>query len=394
MDARLLHLPMGVFAFKPDGTLLAKSFYPMDPEGAAARIGGLESGYPPEETMALIRELRGKGYKNFIVDSEALARSLKKAGIKATYAKAEAQGWLQSFFENPGRMAVELGFVEKEGDYHAFVHRLSIALTRIRIKKASERKDSLLVQGVAALEEIDRVANLLLSRIREWYGLHFPEVGKLIENPETYLKIVANLGHRKEFSPEKLRGFVSSEARVEELNKASKESIGADLAEEDLVQIRKMAEVVLGLMGFRDSLESYISHMAEELAPNTSALVGPIICAKLIAKAGSLEKLSRMPSSTIQVLGAEKALFRSLRTGARPPKHGIIFQHPLVHQSPKAIRGKIARNLAGKLAIASRIDAYGGVYMGEKLREDLEKRLEDIKKGYGSAKARERRRGA
>ncbi|MBS7609172.1 C/D box methylation guide ribonucleoprotein complex aNOP56 subunit [Candidatus Bathyarchaeota archaeon] len=394
MDARLLHLPMGAFAFKPDGTLLAKTFYPKDPDEAAARIGGLESGNPPEETMALIRDLMEKGYKNFLVDSEALTRSLKKVGIRATYAKAETQGWIRSFYENPGKMAVELGFVEKEEDYHTFVHRVSIALTRIRIRKASERKDSLLVQGVAALEEIDKVANLLLSRIREWYGLHFPEVGKLVENPETYLRIVANLGHRKEFSPERLKGFISSEARVEELNRASKESIGADFAEEDLAQIRKMAEVVLRLMGFRNSLETYISHMAEELAPNASALVGPIICAKLIARAGSLEKLSRMPSSTIQVLGAEKALFRSLRTGARPPKHGIIFQHPFVHQSPKAIRGKIARNLAGKLAIASRIDAYGGVYMGEKLREDLEKRLEDIKKGYGSAKPRERGRGA
>jgi len=393
MEARLLHLPMGVFALKPDGTLLAKVFFPKAPEDVALRLGGLESGNPPEETMALIRNLRGMGYKSFLVDSENLARSLKKAGIKAFYAKAETQGWIESLFENPGKMAVELGFVEREEDYHAFIHKVSLALTRIRIKKASEKKDSILVQGVEALEEIDRVINLLLSRIREWYGLHFPELGKLVENHETFLKIVANLGHRKDFSPERLKGFISSEARIEEIQRASKESIGADFEEEDLIQIRRMAEVILGLMGMRESLEAYISHMAEELAPNTSALVGPILCAKLIARAGSIDKLSRMPSSTIQVLGAEKALFRSIRTGARPPKHGILFQHPLVHQSPKAIRGKIARNLAGKLAIASRIDAYGGVYMGDKLRNDLERRLEEIKKGYGSSKPKEGRKG-
>jgi len=82
-------------------------------------------------------------------------------------------------------------------------------------------------------------------------------------------------------------------------------------------------------------------------------------------------------------LGAEKALFRSLRTGARPPKHGIIFQHPLIHEAKRWQRGKVARALAGKLTIAARVDAFSGKYVGDKLKADLEKRIDEIKEKYG-----------
>ena len=120
----------------------------------------------------------------------------------------------------------------------------------------------------------------------------------------------------------------------------------------------------------------------EEVAPNIKALAGTLLGARLIALGGRLENLAKKPASTVQVLGAEKALFRSIRTGTHPPKHGIIFQHTMIHESKQWQRGKIARVLAGKLAIASRIDAYGGRYMGDKLIEDLEKRVKEIKEKY------------
>lgn len=119
-----------------------------------------------------------------------------------------------------------------------------------------------------------------------------------------------------------------------------------------------------------------------EVAPNVTELVGPTLGARLLSLAGSLEELSKMPASTIQVLGAEKALFRALKSGSRPPKHGIIFQYPAIHVSPRWQRGKIARALAAKLAIASRIDAYSGRFVGTQLVEQVNKRIEEIKTKY------------
>ncbi|MEM4706946.1 MAG: hypothetical protein QXW27_05340, partial [Candidatus Methanomethylicaceae archaeon] len=128
--------------------------------------------------------------------------------------------------------------------------------------------------------------------------------------------------------------------------------------------------------------EKYIDEVMKEVAPNVRELVGSILGARLIALSGGLEALAKKPASTIQVLGAEKALFRALRTGARPPKHGIIFQSPLIHSSPKWQRGKIARTLAGKLSIAARVDAFGGAFIANKLKKELEERISEIKKKY------------
>ncbi len=162
--------------------------------------------------------------------------------------------------------------------------------------------------------------------------------------------------------------------------------MGADLYDTDMEQIQKMCERVLELYDARSDLEKYVDEVMKEVAPNTSALAGSTLGARLIAQAGRLEDLAKMPASTIQVLGAEKALFRSLTTGARPPKHGIIFQHVLIHGAKRRLRGKIARAFAGKLAIAVRTDAFSGNYIGERLNEDLQERIEEINKKYKKPK--------
>jgi nucleolar protein 56 len=159
--------------------------------------------------------------------------------------------------------------------------------------------------------------------------------------------------------------------------------MGADVAEADLAQIQALSKDVLELYELRKGMESYLDKTMGEVAPNTQALVGSLLGARLIAVAGGLRNLAMRPASTIQVLGAEKALFRSLKTGARPPKHGLIFQHTLLHDAKRWQRGKIARALAGKLAIAVRTDAFGGGrYVGDSLKADLEKRLEEIREKY------------
>ena len=141
---------------------------------------------------------------------------------------------------------------------------------------------------------------------------------------------------------------------------------------EDLEQIQKLASHLLSLYGYRPELEAHVASTAQEVAPNLSEVAGPVLAAKLIEKAGSVTKLAMMPSSTIQLLGAEKALFRAKKYRSKPPKHGLIFQHPYVHSKPRKLRGRAARMLAAKLAIAARADAFSGNPIGAELVKELE----------------------
>jgi nucleolar protein 56 len=139
---------------------------------------------------------------------------------------------------------------------------------------------------------------------------------------------------------------------------------------------------VLSLYEMRQDLEKYMDNIMNAVAPNVMSLVGSLLGARLIAIAGGLPNIARLPASTIQILGAEKALFRSLKTGTRPPKHGLIFQHTYLHDAKRWQRGKLARALAGKLAIAARADAYGGRDISKRLKEDLNRRVEEIREKY------------
>jgi nucleolar protein 56 len=191
-----------------------------------------------------------------------------------------------------------------------------------------------------------------------------------------------NLGYREEFTSEALEKEGIPKERVEITAKAAESSMGADLAEADLAQIQVLSRDVLNLYELRKDMENYVDRTMEEVAPNTRTIAGALLGARLIAIAGSLQNLAMRPASTIQVLGAEKALFRSLKTGARPPKHGLIFQHALLHDAKRWQRGKIARVIAGKLAIAARTDAFGGKYVGNVLKAEVDKRIEEIHAKY------------
>ncbi len=205
-----------------------------------------------------------------------------------------------------------------------------------------------------------------MGRLREWYGVYFPELDRLIEKHETYSRLVVNLGNRESFTVENLESENIPKERSQLVAKAAESSMGADIAERDLEQVQALAKDVLAFYLLRKSMEEYVDKTMEEMAPNIRAVAGALLGARMISLAGSLQNLAMRPASTIQVLGAEKALFRSLKTGARPPKHGLIFQHTLLHDAKRWQRGKIARVIAGKLAIAARADAFGeGHYIGD-----------------------------
>ena len=258
------------------------------------------------------------------------------------------------------QIAVDVAFVKDEQELSLWNRNVSMELAKLRIKGASEKRDLIVAQGIQTLDDLDRTVNLFMGRLREWYGVYFPELDRLIEKHETYSRLVMNLGYRENYTAEALEKENIPKERAALVVKAAESSMGADIAERDLEQIQVLAKDVLEFYELRKNMDNYVDRTMEELAPNVRTVAGALLGARLIAMAGSLQNLAMRPASTIQVLGAEKALFRSLKTGARPPKHGLIFQHTLLHDAKRWQRGKIARVIAGKLAIAARADAFGG----------------------------------
>jgi nucleolar protein 56 len=246
---------------------------------------------------------------------------------------------------------------------------------RAGVKEAYMERDRPLIQCVNAIDEIDRTSNLLFERVQEWYGIYFPELKA--NEPEKYCELVTKV-NRSNVRVDEISSIVGEE-KTREIEEKAKRSMGVDLGEKDLEKIRELAKEVLNLRMLSNSIEKYESELAKELCPNLTYLIDATLAAKLIAHAGSLKKLANMPASTIQVLGAEKALFKHLRQHTKSPKHGILFQHPWVNSAPKKERGKIARLLSTKIAIALKADFYSKHFIAEKLKEDLDRRMKEIK---------------
>lgn len=263
--------------------------------------------------------------------------------------------------------------------------------TKKKLAEAYTEKDRYVIQAIEALDDVDATFNLLVARIREWYSLHFPELNTILKDHEAYLKLIVTLGKRENYNEEALEQLVGEKLAGVIMN-AVRESSGTEIGDEDLKVIQDLASIALELRSYRNELVEYIDRVMEEVAPNVKYLAGPLLGARLIAKAGGLKKLSMLPASTIQVLGAEKALFRHLTKGSRPPKHGILFQHPWVRNAKRWQRGKIARSLAAKLAIAAREDYFGGEFIADRLKRELEERIREIKEKYREPPRKEKKR--
>ncbi|MHC3129084.1 MAG: C/D box methylation guide ribonucleoprotein complex aNOP56 subunit [Candidatus Bathyarchaeota archaeon] len=381
VKATIVESVIGVFGFGEDNKLVEKVFFPKDPLEMAERLRKIEEGTVIEEISSLVDKLRAKGYTHFVFENQEMARSAReKLNIEVTAERSSEAG--KRLRENLEKFALDLEFVEKPEQLRVQVHNVSIELAKMKVKTTIERRDLLVAQAVQTVDDLDKSLNIFMSRLREWFGLHYPELDRLLDKHETYARLVVNLGTRENFTAENLEKEGLPKAKSQTIAKVAVASMGADLGEEDLNQIQGMCRNVLELYGVRQSLEKYVDSVMEEVAPNTRTIGGSLLGARLVARAGGLLNLAKLPASTIQVLGAEKALFRSLKTKARPPKHGIIFQHPLIHDAKRWQRGKIARALAGKLAIAARVDAFKGKYMGDKLKADLEKRIDEIRERY------------
>jgi nucleolar protein 56 len=391
MRATIIVSLIGILGIGEHDETIEKILFKRDPAFIAEKLDAVDAGKPPVEVFSLARKLKQKGYDMFILENAAVAKAVeKRLSVDTRVVKPSPQG--ETLRKNLANFAAEAGFIEKPEKLRELIRAVSLELTRLRVKKAGEKRDLLVTQAILSIEDLDKTVNLFMGRIREWYGLHFPELDRMIEKHETLARLVSKLGKRQNFTKDNLEQQGLPRNKAAKIAKAAETSMGADLSDVDLQQIQSVCKQTLDLYDLRQALQNYADSTVDEVAPNLQALVGSMLTARLISLAGGLTNLAKMPASTIQVLGAEKALFRALKTGTRPPKHGIIFQDTLVHEAKKWQRGKLSRALAGKLAIAARTDAFSSRYIGDSLKADLKKRAEEIKRKFQKPPAPKQRK--
>ncbi len=381
---------IGLIAFNEEGEVVAKALAPSNLDDNVEYLLMVERGEKTQQLIDIVKELKEKGYTTIVVETSETAKHVSSEGLEAVVEHGHIGS--EKLRGELAKYAVEYGFASDENDFYKKYHEILLELTRRKLRREAQKRDLLAVQAIRAIDDIDKTINLYMARLREWYSLHFPELDELVREHVDYARLVHDLGHRNEFTVDKLIDLGFSREKAEKIVEAAKQSIGADLSDFDINYIKTLAGIILDLYELRRTLEGYIEAIMKEVAPNVTALVGPKLGARLLSLAGGLENLAKLPASTIQVLGAEKALFRALRTGGKPPKHGVIFQYPAIHRSPRWQRGKIARALASKLAIAAKIDYFTGRFVGDKLVEELEKRIDEIKKLYAKPPRRKETR--
>ncbi len=324
----------GVFLVERE-RIVKNALFEKDPVTIAAKLAKVQRGelLPEEERLAV---------KRMKVAEPRLSSLGKPEFLDSSFIRAEDYGYSPQLRQ---KAMVELG--------------------KIRTREPLPA-DRFILQAVRGMDDLIEMINLMSERLHEWYGLHFPELNDYARE-ERYAELIAQKGLRDDV-------LASLDLQLE--------SVGAELEEKDLTVVRSYAASLVSLYEEKRRLESYIAERMEETAPNLSAIVGPSLGARLISLAGGLRRLAVLPSGTVQLLGAEKALFAHLRQGKRPPKHGIIFQHPTVHRAPYWQRGNVARAMGGKLAIAARVDYYKGEFIGDELNADIARRVEEIQKKY------------
>ena len=234
---------------------------------------------------------------------------------------------------------------------------LSHSLSRYKLKFSADKVDTMVIQAVGLLDELDKEINTYAMRVKEWYGWHFPEMQAIVGDNAKYSKLVLKCGFRTNFKETDLSDVLEEETTEAALKEAAEVSMGTEVAELDIINIQSLAEQVLSMTEYRAQLFEYLKNRMNAIAPNLTILLGELVGARLIAHAGSLMNLAKYPASTVQILGAEKALFRALKTKHDTPKYGIIYHASLVGQASPKNKGKISRVLAAKASLGIRVDA-------------------------------------
>jgi nucleolar protein 58 len=271
----------------------------------------------------------------------------------------------------------------EEKQMNAMALGLAHTLSRYKLKFSSDKVDTMIVQAIGLLDTLDKEINTYAMRVKEWYGWHFPEMQKIVIENVQYAQCVMKMGmrghaHTLDFSD------ILTEDIEEELKETAKISMGTDISEDDLINIKALGDQVISLTEYRAQLFDYLKNRMQAIAPNLTVMVGELVGARLIAHSGSLLNLAKCPASTVQILGAEKALFRALKTKHETPKYGLIYHASLIGQAAPKHKGKISRVLAAKCALSIRVDALGEsseATIGYEAREKVEARLRQLEGG-------------
>mmetsp|Transcript_31908 Transcript_31908/g.94877 ORF Transcript_31908/g.94877 Transcript_31908/m.94877 type:complete len:479 (-) Transcript_31908:96-1532(-) len=272
----------------------------------------------------------------------------------------------------------------EENEMNAMALGLAHTLSRFKLKFSPDKVDVMIMQAVGLLDDLDKELNNFAMRLREWYGWHFPEMGKIVTENLAYAKVVKLMGMKTKCKETDLTKIGVPEEIEAEVKSAAETSMGTEITEEDLSNILTLCDRVIELTEYRASLAEYLKLRMGAIAPNLTYMVGELVGARLISQAGSLMSLAKHPSSTVQILGAEKALFRALKSKKETPKYGLIYHASLVGQSAPALKGKISRVLAAKLSLCCRMDALGDQTepsLGKEFKEYVEKRLATLEEG-------------
>ena len=350
MECYITYCVKGFFAFNSENELICEKLFPEDE--IINRLAEINDKQIVKEELEIIEEV-SKDFDEIIIESNKRMSDYDndKITIKTPNPAGEH---LRSNYEEFGLESEELSKI-----YQNFAI--------YKIKKESASEDKHLIQAVNSIDEIDESISKLIERIREWYALYFPEMD-VIRNNETYIKLISQNKTKEEILKAKPEAFPQDIIDLEE-----------DINPLDLEIMNDYANSIYELQQSRRKIEDYIDSKMEAIAPNLRLLVGPTLGAKLISHAGGIKRLAMYPSSTVQIMGAEKALFRHLKSGDRPPKYGLIYQHPQVRGSKWWNRGKIARMLAGKISLAVRKDVFTKD-IDENIAEDFKQKVEEIEK--------------
>lgn len=316
------------------------------------------------------------------VADKNLAGSIKAAFPGVECETGDTSEVVQNMLRGLRQHAPKLLKQLQEGDVERAQLGLGHAYSRAKVKFSVQKNDNHIIQAIATLDHLDKAINTFSMRVREWYSWHFPELIRIVSENQQYAKLALFIGDKKRLSDNDLydlAGQVNDDPSIaQSIIAAAKVSMGRDISDSDMKNVTTFASRVVSLAAYRKTLHGYLVAKMGVVAPNLAALIGEVVGARLISHAGSLTNLCKYPASTVQILGAEKALFRALKTKGNTPKYGLIYHSSFIGKAGARNKGRISRFLANKCSIASRIDNFSETpttRFGDALKKQVEERL-------------------
>ncbi|EJT50246.1 pre-rRNA processing protein, Nop58p [Trichosporon asahii var. asahii CBS 2479] len=406
--------------YKLDSKDLWKEFETPEKANKALKVEAIQrftSTATAVEDLAAIQDGRlTEGLEKFLVDATGGEGKKKKKDVTLVVSEPKLAATITKSLKIPvvsdsstqdlyrgirQQLASLLGGVEQK-DLNTMSLGLGHSLSRFKLKFSTDKVDTMVIQAIALLDDLDKEINIYSMRVKEWYGWHFPEMGKIIVDNLAYARVVKAMGFRTNAASTDF-SMVLPEDLEATLKQAAELSMGTEISDTDMNHINDLCDQVISITEYRTQLSEYLRNRMQAIAPNLTALVGDLVGARLISHAGSLMNLAKFPASTVQILGAEKALFRALKTKHDTPKYGLIYHASLVGQAPQKLKGKMARMTSTKASLSIRLDAlsdaetkseFGAGELGIAERIKLESRLRALEHRAGIVSNRTATSGA